>query len=142
VAFANVELVRSIFEAWERGDFSSVEWAHPDIEFVIADGPSVGSWTGLAGMAEGFREAILSPVEQYRTEAEEYREIDDARVLVLNHAAGRFKTSGIELEEMPTKGATVFRVREGRVTKLVLYADRERALADLGLASQTDSPRS
>ena len=34
----NVEIVRSIFAAWERGDLGSAEWAHPEIEFVIADG--------------------------------------------------------------------------------------------------------
>ena len=48
----NVEVVRSIYEPWGRGDFSSVEWAHPKVEFVIADfGPLVGSTKGLAGMA-------------------------------------------------------------------------------------------
>ena len=24
--------LRSLFTAWERGDYSSVEWAHPEIE--------------------------------------------------------------------------------------------------------------
>jgi hypothetical protein len=27
---ANVELVRSIYAAWGRGDWSSVEWAHSE----------------------------------------------------------------------------------------------------------------
>jgi hypothetical protein len=50
----NVELVRSICTAWERGDYSPGEWEHPEIEFVIADGPTPGSWTGPAGIAEGW----------------------------------------------------------------------------------------
>jgi ketosteroid isomerase-like protein len=60
----NVEIVRSLYEAWERGDFCSVEWAHPEIEFVSVDGPAPGSWTGRAGMAEGWRD-FLSAWEEF-----------------------------------------------------------------------------
>jgi hypothetical protein len=91
---ANLDLVRSIYPAWKRGDFSSAEWAHPEIEFMFIGGPAPGSWKGLAGMAEGFRD-FVSAWEGFRVEAEEYRELDD-----------------------------------------------ERALTDLGLASETGSPRS
>jgi hypothetical protein len=51
---SNLELVRSILADWERGDWSSVEWASPEIEFRFADGPTPGRWTGVAGMREGF----------------------------------------------------------------------------------------
>jgi ketosteroid isomerase-like protein len=76
---ANLDLVRSIYAAWERGDYGSVEWAHPEIEFVIADGPAPGRWTGLAGLARGDR-TILDAWEDLRTEAEEYRALDGERV--------------------------------------------------------------
>ncbi|HEX2404959.1 MAG TPA: plastocyanin/azurin family copper-binding protein [Acidimicrobiia bacterium] len=32
--------MRSIYASWGRGDFSSVEWAHPEIEFVTDAGPA------------------------------------------------------------------------------------------------------
>jgi ketosteroid isomerase-like protein len=128
----NLDLVRSIFAAWERGNFGSTEWANPEIEYVFADGPSPGSWTGVAGMAEGWRDWI-SAWEEHRVEAEEYRALDGERVLVLVHHTGRGKTSGLELGQMRTKGANVFHVHDGKVNRFVVYLDRERAFADLGL---------
>jgi ketosteroid isomerase-like protein len=128
----NMELVRSIFAAWERGDYSSAKWAHPEIEFVNADGPTPGSWTGLAAMARAWREA-LSAFEELRAEADEYRALDDERVLVLMHFSGRGKASGLEVGNIHMKGANLFHVRDGKVARLVTYWDRERAFADLGL---------
>jgi ketosteroid isomerase-like protein len=140
LASANLDLVQSILAAWERGDFSSAEWAHADIEYVHADGPEPGRWTGLSGMREAAREQ-LSAWEEFRPDVEEFRELDEANVLVLTHRRGRGKTSGLDLGQMGVKGAHVFHVRNGKVTRLVIYFDRERALADLGLPSETDSPR-
>jgi ketosteroid isomerase-like protein len=140
MASANLELVRSIYAAWECGDFSSAEWAHPEIEYVIADGPAPGSWTGLTAMAEAWREA-LSAWDELRFEADEYRELDGERVLVLNYFSGRGKTSGLEVGRVRTKAAALFHLSGGRVTRLVAYWDRERALADLGLAPEPGSPR-
>ena len=136
----NLDLVRSIYADWERGDFGhAAEWADADIEYVLAGGgPADGSWRGLDGMAEGFRN-YLSAWEHFRVQADEYRELDDGRVLVLTWYSGRGKTSGLELGQIRSKGASLFHVRAGKVTRLVLYIDAERALADLGLTLEGGS---
>ena len=136
---SNLDLVRSIYAAHERGDYSSVEWAHSDIELVVVDGPSPGTSRGLAAMAESMRDS-LSAWQGARTEAEEYRELDDERVLALTRRSGRGKASGLELERLGTRGATIFHVRDGKVTRHVMYYDRDRALADLGLAPEGRLP--
>ena len=129
----NVDIVRPIYAAWERGDFTSADWAHPDIEFVVAESFDAGSVRGLAGMAEAWHD-WLSVWDEYRVEVDEYRKLDDERILVLMLHCGRGKISGIDVEQTKRAGANVLHVRDGRVTRLVLYWDRERALTDLGIS--------
>jgi ketosteroid isomerase-like protein len=129
----NVEVVRSIYARWERGDFSWIGWAHPEIEYLIVEGPAPGSWRGLAGLEQGAL-GILSAWKGLRVEAEDCRQLDEERVVVLTRLSGRGKTSGVELGQMRAKGADILHVRNGKVTRFVLYFDRERALADLGVS--------
>ena len=81
-------------------------------------------------MREVWRD-FLRQWQGYRVTAEAYRQIDDTRVLVLIRAGGHGKASGLPMNQ-PT-AATLFRIQGGKVTRLVLYNDRDRALADLGL---------
>jgi hypothetical protein len=134
---ANLDLVRSIYADWEHGNFSSVEWANPEIEYVEAEMgmfPRTSSH-GPVGLAEAAR-ARLEVLEDVRALAEEYRELDDSRVLVLDLTGGRWKRSGIEFgvsTSRPWAGAHLFHIRLGKVTKLVVYSSRDSAFADLGL---------
>jgi hypothetical protein len=73
----------------------------------MPDRPDPGSWTGLAAMAEAVR-GRLSAFEEYRIEAEEYRELDDERVLVLTRFSGRGKTRGVDLGGCARKGPACF----------------------------------
>jgi ketosteroid isomerase-like protein len=134
----NLDLVRSIYAAWERGDWSSTAWAHPEIEYEHVDGPSPGEWRGVSAMASAFR-GWLSAWEDWTREAEEYLELDGERVLVLATSSGRGKSSGLEVGQI-ARGADMFCVRGGKVTRIVTYWDRERALADLGFAAEGGSP--
>jgi ketosteroid isomerase-like protein len=131
----NVEIARSVYAGWERGDYGSAEWAHPDIEFVMADGPTPGNWTGLAGMVEGVR-SFLSVWDDWRFAAEGYRQLADGRVLVFTRYSGRGKKSGLKVEQVGSKGASVFAIRDGKVVRLVAYLNRQTALAELGLSEQ------
>ena len=113
----------------------------PDIEWVIPDGPAPGRWKGPAEMAHAMGD-VLSAWEDFHFVAEEYRELDNERILVLDRNSGRGKTSGLEIGQTRAEGAQLFHVRGGKVIRLLSYWDRERALADLGLASEAGSARS
>jgi ketosteroid isomerase-like protein len=130
----NLDLVRSIYADWERGDYSSVEWADPAIDYVIlraAGLPSVNA-KGLTEMRDAAR-ANIEVWAQLRIAAEEYRELDSERVLVLDDVSGRGKRSGLEIGQLGGAGAHLFHVRGGVVTRVVVYEDRDSALADLDL---------
>ena len=137
----NVDLVRSIYAAWEGGDFSLAEWADPEIEYVVSDGPDPVTCKGPAEMARQFR-TWVSTWEEFRLEADEYRELDPERVLVLDRLSGRGKVSGVgrgkvsgvNLGRMQSRGAWLFHVRDGMVTRMVRYMDRDRALKAVGLS--------
>jgi ketosteroid isomerase-like protein len=131
---ANLDLVRSIFADWERGDFFSTgEWADPEIELVQVDGPEPGHTTGLAEMAAAWRKR-LNDFTDIRVHAEEYRELDDTHVLVVVRSSGVAKTSGIDLKQIGgERSALLVSLRDGKVTGLGVYFDRDRALPDLGL---------
>lgn len=128
----NLQIVRSIFADWERGDWSSAEWADPEIEFEMIGGLNTGTWKGREQMAEAWA-TMLRAWEDLRAVADDFQEVDDERVLVLLRNEGRGKGSGIDIGGISVKAANVFTVRDGKVTRLALYWERDRAIADLSL---------
>jgi ketosteroid isomerase-like protein len=136
---ANLDLVRSIHADWERGDFRRTDWADPRIEFdVIGSVAAFEPTKGLAGMAQALRDFLCTWAD-YRAEADEYRGLDAERVLVLVHDSGRGRASGLDLESIKGERAILFCVRDGKVTRLVVYWDRDRAFADLGLGPEGET---
>jgi ketosteroid isomerase-like protein len=125
----NLDLVRTIYAAIGRGDFGSADWAHPEIEYMRADGFEPDSLIGRDGLIAAMR-SLFGALEGFRVEAEDYRELDAERVLVLTNASARGKASGLAVGQ---KGAEVFEIQAGKVTRIVTYIDRANALADLGL---------
>jgi hypothetical protein len=85
-------------------------------------------WSTWSGMLSAWRD--------HRAAGEEYRELADGGILTLTTFSGRGQASGIELPNALARCASVMYVFDGLVTKIVLYMNRARALADLGLRSR------
>jgi ketosteroid isomerase-like protein len=128
VSERNVELVRSVYDDWARGDFSEGEVFHPDIRFEMVDWPEGSSARGLEEMRRAWGEA-LSAWESFRAEPSGFIDGDD-RVVVLTRVWARGRGSGIDLS---ADTATVWTIDAGRVVRLGLYWDPEKAFEAAGL---------
>ena len=135
MAQSNAAVVRSILASWGRGELSSLEWAAPEIEFVFADGPEPGRHLGREAMKDLFR-GWLGSFAEFGISVEDVIDLDRGRVLALTSVRGQGKTSGVDLARTGSKTAHLFELRDGRVRRLVVYFQRERALAELGLGPQ------
>jgi ketosteroid isomerase-like protein len=118
----NVEIVRRVYEAWERGDFTQVGDFDPEIEFEMVDWPHQTKVSGIDAMWETWR-STLSAWTGFRSIPEDIAGFGD-RVLVTNRIEGRGKESGADVS---ADVATVFTLEGGRVVRMALYWDRDAA---------------
>ena len=127
------QLLAVVYDDWEKGDFQqrfeiysdNFEWGFSD-EFP--DGP-VGPDPALRSPR---LRNWLSSWRDWRCFAEGFVEHGD-RVVVFARYAGTAKASGVAVDQ---KGAHVWTIKDGRATRLEIFADRRRALEDVGIAPE------
>jgi ketosteroid isomerase-like protein len=89
----NVELLRSVYEAFNRGDFEAVVQAvHPDIEFI-----RVGGLPPVRGAAAAREWMEPDALEDQRFEPLDFT-VNGNKVLVHQRVTGRGAGSGIEMD--------------------------------------------
>jgi ketosteroid isomerase-like protein len=125
---ANVEVVKEIFSAWERGDFTSIDWADPEIEFSIP-GPDLHVHRGIEAAGRAWA-GFLAAFDDLSIVGEEFHDAGD-KVVVEQIFRGRGKGSGIPIDEIP--GGAVLTLRDGKVTRFQGYVTVEEAMASAGL---------
>src|SRR5687767_14844061 len=110
----NVEIVRAVIEAWNRGDWdAALKDAAPSFEFDFsrAMGPGGGVYR-LDQMGEFFRQ-FTEAWESLRLQADEIIEAGEQVVMPNTvHARGR---DGIEVQ---ARAAWVWTIHDGHVTRL------------------------
>jgi ketosteroid isomerase-like protein len=132
VGEAEVELVRKVYDLWDRREYSSTaEFIDPDVEFVrigaeFAD--LAGEWRGVPQMWAAIVE-FWRAWEDLQNRPERFIDLGD-RVLALVKQIGRGRVSGLVVER---DVAFLFTVREGKIVRLVGYWDRTEAMRAVGL---------
>jgi uncharacterized protein len=127
----NVELLHQVYAEWGRGNWvPKFDFYADDMEWGWSD-----DFPGISGVYHDPAERNarlrewLSPWEHWRCAAEDYVVHGD-HVVALTRYRGVGKGSGASVD---TRGAHVWTLRDGKVIRLEVFADRSRALASVGL---------
>ena len=128
----NVEVVRTGWNAWLRGDLPALfrQFA-PDIVWDTThfrDWPE-STYHGIDGV-ERFLDDWLYVWDEYEVGIDDVVEAPDGRVLTLLWHRGKGRNSGIAME---LKMAQVATVEDGKITRLENYDDRTKAREAVGL---------
>jgi ketosteroid isomerase-like protein len=127
----DVELVRRAMEAWNREDIDGlIPLSDPEVEFVsIFAGMEGRTYRGYDGLRRYFAD-MRDAWAEFRREIEGVTDAGGDQVVVFFRLRGTARVSGVPVDERMT---TVFRLREGRLHRMVVYRDRDEALEAAGL---------
>jgi ketosteroid isomerase-like protein len=133
----NVEIVRSLFEEFNRGDYAAaVDFLHPEANVYPGvaglDPPGAGSSDHLSGRDEvrGFFEDLGETWDAVTVEFAELIEAVDGTVVSVE----LWRTRGRDGIEIITPITDVYTLRNGAIVRVDGFLDKADALEAFGLA--------
>jgi ketosteroid isomerase-like protein len=126
----NVEIVRSIYDSMNRGDWEAAfRDAHPDFEMTIPPGPfNAGTHRGRANV-QAVLDDYFTAFEAWFQEPEEFFE-SDAQVVAFVKIRVRPRGGGVDLK---VRNGHLWTIRDGTVLSLRVFPEPEKALDAAGL---------
>lgn len=128
----NLELVRSAFDAWNRGDLDEFAGhATEDVAWVEVSGRPEGPATERLGrerMRQGLA-SLFDAFESYRLEVEQLQDVGD-RVVAIVREVARGRASGVEVD---SRWGYLITVEDGGMARIEAYRDADVALQLAGL---------
>ena len=128
----NLEIVRGVYEAANRGDIDSVSsHIHPDIEFhTYAQSPEAGVYRGKDAVQK-YNENLFDQFESLRIELDELVDSGESVVVMsTQHAVPKGAR-----EEMTVQVIEVWTLRDGMLAQRRSYATRDEGLKAAGLGT-------
>jgi ketosteroid isomerase-like protein len=127
----NVEIVRGLYEAWNRGDYAgALALIDPEIDIEQARQGSlaVGTYRGHAGLYQLLEDFWNQFDDRHSMVQETISAGDEVFVSVRFHGRGR--SSGVEVE---MRHCHLWTLRNGRVVRWRLFSTRREALEAAGI---------
>ena len=125
---SDVELVRGIIEALNRGDLDGMlRRMHADFEWRPLESSPVASVYRGHEHVRGYVEDWLGTFDRLRIDLEDPEDVGGCVVAPV-HAHGRGRASGLALD---TRFCQLWTVRSGMAVRMDEYATREQALTAL-----------
>jgi ketosteroid isomerase-like protein len=127
----NLEIATQMFIWWNLADREIVtSVVDPEIELhTPLTSTTGGPYRGIEGLVHWIGE-IDDQFDEWYSLPDEWRQLDDGRVLVLGELHMRGRESGIELDQSV---GWLLTFREGRLRRYEVFADHEEALAAAGV---------
>jgi uncharacterized protein len=129
----DVELVKSAFETWNRGEIDAfVNYTSEDVAWLEVSGRPEGGATERLGrerLREGLK-SLFDAWESYHIDAERIEEAGD-RVVAIVREVGRGRASGVEIDG---RWGYLITVKNGEMVRIEAYRDAGQALRMAGLA--------
>jgi ketosteroid isomerase-like protein len=127
----NVETVRRVYEGVNARLETPRELFEPDYEFDNTElWPDLDGVLGFDAAQEAMRE-YWETFEGYHVELEEVIHADESRVVVVVRDGGRMRGTDAEVWN---RFFHVWTLRDGRIVRLSVHAERDRSLEAAGLS--------
>jgi ketosteroid isomerase-like protein len=136
-----IEVIREQFAATNERDFGrAMDYYADDVVLVVEEGfLNTGTFEGKEAVGEWFGDWFRAFDVDYRFTIDEIRELPPGRVYLTASYGGSGRVSGVEVRD---RRAYLYRVEDGKITRVQLFMTREQALEAASLPewsrAQTD----
>ena len=126
-----IERLRASLDAFTSTGAIAGDLLEPDVELIQASSiiDTAGEFRGREGLLEALGE-LREAFDDLRFELEEAIPASEGRIVALMRVHGRGRGSGMQLDN---RIAWLITLREERVSRIVVYEEREEALEAAGL---------
>ena len=125
---SNVDVVRAVVTAFNRGDFeTAMEMCTEDVVFDWSRRMLDGEVFTGREESRRFLQGVMEIFDEIHIPAEELTDLGDGVVLLVGTARFKGRASGLDVE---AAAANLWTVRDGKVSRFRFYQSKEDALAD------------